>query len=117
MAEKPLKMNQNLSLKIPFKSFTELKLRALYLTVSDCTGVADIASIPSPRVCFLSLCSILLNVAADASVFREVKNVARLWFRIQIHIQLDLSGQKHLSTEISFFFFLLDFKPVDQIGS
>lgn len=30
-------------------------------------------------------------------------NVAKLWFRIQIQIQLDLSGQKHLSSEISFF--------------
>lgn len=50
-----------------------------------------------------NLCSLLLNVTEDASVLSEVRNVAGLWFRIQIHIQLDLSGQKHLSTEISFF--------------
>lgn len=56
-----------------------------------------------PRVFVGFMCSMLLDAAEDASVFREVKNVASLWFRIQIHIQLDLSGQKHLSTKISFF--------------
>lgn len=105
MAEKPLKMNQNLSLKIPFKSFTELKLRALYLTVSDCTGVADIVSIPSPRVCFLSLCSILLNVAADASVFREVKTSPARGSEYKFTSSLTYLVKSTLVLRFLFFFF------------